>query len=72
MLQLESQEYGIDDEDDEYGGYIAEEEGEYEVLADLLHGDGKAKSKESVYLAAAVVRRCVEYAEKYENGEKKE
>ncbi|XP_065882170.1 uncharacterized protein [Euphorbia lathyris] len=84
---LESQEYATDYEDDEYGGYIAEEDEslanklnhvlkdsadfemdcKYEVPADLLHGDGRTKSKESVDTAAAVVRRCVEYAEKYEN-----
>ncbi|XP_021889680.1 protein LTV1 homolog isoform X2 [Carica papaya] len=39
----------------------------YVVLAELLHKNEKAKDKELLESAADVFRRCVEYAEKYEN-----
>uniref|UniRef100_A0A2P2KAF2 Protein LTV1 homolog n=2 Tax=Rhizophora mucronata TaxID=61149 RepID=A0A2P2KAF2_RHIMU len=91
---LEHQEYGTDDEDDEYGGYIAEEDefladklkhalnghvmddldldDKYEAPADLFHGNQKPKNKELLDSAADVLRRCAEYADKYENGDEVE
>ncbi|WCJ34949.1 hypothetical protein M5689_016226 [Euphorbia peplus] len=67
---LESQEYGTDDEDDEYGGYIAEEE-DYlaNKLNNVLNDSAKLEMdcKYEVPEDLSVVRRCVEYAEKYEN-----
>ncbi|KDP38587.1 hypothetical protein JCGZ_04512 [Jatropha curcas] len=39
----------------------------YAVPADLLHGSDRPKSKEILESAADVIRRCAEYAEKYEN-----
>ncbi|OMO49355.1 hypothetical protein COLO4_38586 [Corchorus olitorius] len=83
---LELQEYGTDD--DQYEGYIAEEEfladklknvlnendmdeleydDKYRAPADLLHGSERPKSKEILDSAADILRRCAEYAEKYEN-----
>lgn len=38
----------------------------YKVPADLLHDNEIPKSKELLESAAEVIRRCVEYAEKYE------
>ncbi|KAJ9186503.1 hypothetical protein P3X46_002068 [Hevea brasiliensis] len=92
---LERQEYGTDDEDDEYGGYIAEEDetlanklnhvlhnaramddlefgDKYEVPADLLHDNERPITKEIMDSAADVIRRCVEYADKYENEDENE
>ncbi|TXG52134.1 hypothetical protein EZV62_021303 [Acer yangbiense] len=88
LLELECQEYG-GESDDEYDGYIAEEEetlaeklkhvlkdkvaddleldGGYKVPADILHDNETPQSKELLDSAADVIRRCVEYAEKYEN-----
>ncbi|XP_022724371.1 protein LTV1 homolog isoform X2 [Durio zibethinus] len=84
---LEQQEYGTDD--DEYEGYIAEQEefladklknvlnendmddleldDKYKAPADLLHGSESLKCKELLASAADIMRRCAEYAEKYEN-----
>ncbi|KAK3231736.1 hypothetical protein Dsin_003617 [Dipteronia sinensis] len=84
---LECQEYGSES-DDEYDGYIAEEEtlaeklkhvlkdkvaddleldGGYKVPADILHDNETPQSKELLDSAAEVIRRCVEYGERYEN-----
>ncbi|XP_039169114.1 protein LTV1 homolog [Eucalyptus grandis] len=87
---LECQEYGSedDDNDDGYGGYMAEEDeslalklkqafddkvvddleidDKYRVPADLLK-DNDVKSKQLQDSAADLIRRCVEYADKYEN-----
>lgn len=70
LLQLECQEYGTDSEDD-YDGDIAEED---ESLADKLKHvlDDHATDEleidgEYKVPAPDVIRRCVEYAEKYEN-----
>jgi protein LTV1 len=38
----------------------------YKAPADLLHDDERPKSKEQLDTAAVVIRRCVEYGEKYE------
>lgn len=94
-MQLEHQEYGTDDEDDEYGGYMAEGDethankfnqvllnaramddlefgDKYEVPADLLHGNERPITKEIIESAADVIRRCVEYANKYDNEDENE
>ncbi|XP_030461044.1 uncharacterized protein LOC115681284 [Syzygium oleosum] len=86
---LERQEYGSEeDEDDGYGGCMAEEDeslalklkqafddkvmddleidDKYRVPADLLK-DNEVKSKQLQDSAADLIRRCVEYADKYEN-----
>lgn len=39
----------------------------YRAPADFLHGGESPKSKELLVSAADIVRRCAEYAEKYEN-----
>ncbi|XVE89213.1 hypothetical protein DITRI_Ditri19aG0132400 [Diplodiscus trichospermus] len=39
----------------------------YKAPADLLHGSDLPKSKELLSSAADIMRRCAEYAEKYEN-----
>ena len=39
----------------------------YKAPADLLHGSESQKSKELLDSAADIMRRCAEYAEKYEN-----
>ncbi|EOY06396.1 LTV1, putative [Theobroma cacao] len=39
----------------------------YKAPADLLHGSERLKSKELLDSAADIMRRCSEYAEKYEN-----
>lgn len=92
-MQLESQEYGSDSDND-YEGYMAEEEStlaeklnnvlkdnvaddldlddEYRVPADILHAKEIPKSKEHVESAAGVIRRCIEYAEKYEDEDEDE
>lgn len=87
--KLERQEYGSEDEEDDgYGGYMAEEDeslalklkqafddkvvddleidDKYRVPADLLK-DNEVKSKQLQDSAADLIRRCVEYADKYEN-----
>ncbi|XP_062081791.1 uncharacterized protein LOC133788350 [Humulus lupulus] len=85
---LESQEYGTDDEDNDYG-YIAEEDeslaeklrhvlkdnvvddfdldGKYRAPADLIQSNENLESTELIDSARTVIRRCVEYGEKYEN-----
>ncbi|KAL5780608.1 hypothetical protein ACOSQ2_011345 [Xanthoceras sorbifolium] len=44
----------------------------YKVPADILHANETPKSKELMDSAADVIRRCVEYAEKYENENEEE
>ncbi|EEF52666.1 protein LTV1 homolog isoform X2 [Ricinus communis] len=68
---LECQEYGTDDEDDDYDGYYAEED---ESLANRLNlvlinramDDTELSDKYEVP-PMDVIHRCVEYAQKYEN-----
>ncbi|XP_039004015.1 protein LTV1 homolog [Hibiscus syriacus] len=68
---LELQEYGSDDNDDDCEGYMAEEE---ELLADKLknvlnENDMDDLEQDDEYKAPApdIMRRCAEYAKKYEN-----
>lgn len=77
FLQLELQEYGNDSEE-EYSGYIDEENECQESLAEKIGHAFKdrpieglaikeAEDIESPEAAADVIRRCKEYGEKYEN-----
>lgn len=92
-LQLERQEYGTDDEDDDYG-YVADEDeflaeklkytlncrvmddfelgDKYKAPADLIHASEKTTNAELLESASHVIRRCMEYAEKYENEDQNE
>ncbi|KAL0351802.1 UNVERIFIED_CONTAM: protein LTV1 [Sesamum calycinum] len=75
--QLELHEYGADSEE-EYNGYMDEYECQESLTeklnhafkdhpSDILHLNGEGDDNESPELTAEVIRRCREYAEKYEN-----
>ncbi|KAI4374946.1 hypothetical protein MLD38_012878 [Melastoma candidum] len=76
---LERQEYGSEDDDDDYGGYFGEDD---ETLAEKLkHAfngnieeelENEDEYKAPAESAADVVRRCIEYAEQYENENEQE
>ncbi|XP_050212385.1 uncharacterized protein LOC126663498 [Mercurialis annua] len=68
---LERQEYGTEDEDDDYGGYYAEED---ESLANRLGNVLTKRAIDDIDIdgnyevpSKDITHRCVEYAEKYEN-----
>lgn len=76
-MQLELHEYGTDSEE-EYNGYMDEDECQESLTeklnrafkdhpSDVLHLNKEADDNESPELTAAVIRRCREHAEKYEN-----
>ncbi|KAJ7966829.1 protein LTV1-like [Quillaja saponaria] len=80
---LEHQEYGTDDEDESLAEKLKqalnddamddiELDEKYKVPADLLQSKGSLKCKELVDSTADVIRRCMEYAEKYELDEDKD
>lgn len=45
---------------------------EYKAPADLIHANEKPTNKEPLESASDVIRRCMEYAEKYENEDQRE
>lgn len=44
-------------------------DGNYKAPADILHDKGRVKDGKVVTFAADILRKCVEYAEKYENAD---
>lgn len=79
FVKLESQEYGSEEGEDDYGGYLGEHD---ETLADKLNHTFNGNNEEELEIedeykapsesAADVVRRCMEYAEQYEKEDNQE
>lgn len=76
--QLELQEYGTDGEEEFGGGYMEEDECQDSLVeklnnafksctSDILQENKEEEDMESPEATAEVIRRCREYAEKYEN-----